>query len=424
LSWTQTPYVSVQAALRRLNAEVQVKGKVESAKVTDCYGRVLAQDVYATGDIPLRDSSHMDGYALRANDAKDASPNKKIKLRLEKSVTLGVHPDFALRPGEASRITTGGFLPKGADSVVPLEEVREAASFIELKTPVSRGSFVHPAGADLRKGTKVFLKGVQLRAQDIGLLIAMRLVQLKVFRKPRVGIIPTGSELTDDFSSAKDGRVPNTHSHILSEIVQAAGALAHDLGVVPDQLTKLTYALRQAAESSDLILTIGGSSVGGHDLIESAIASMASSHVLAHGVRLDRGRVCGAAIVAGKPVIILPGPAQGMLNAFFVFAYPLIRSLSGIRLKDSGALTASLTKDWKARKRFPHFTKIVYVKLSERGGDLKASPVTGETERMMVLREADGLVIVPEQTTNIRAGEKVRVHLLSGFSYVGSTFPV
>jgi molybdenum cofactor synthesis domain-containing protein len=420
--WTPESYVPVQTALRRLSKEFKPTPKVELTPVLNSYGRVLAQDILAANSIPLFASSHMDGYALRAIDTKYASNEHPITLRLIGSVTLGARPGFTIGPGEAGRVPTGGFLPRGADSVLPLELGHVVSNRLELRRPVVRWSFVHQAGSDLKKGARVYLRGAQLRAQDVGLLIALHRIRVKVVRRPRIAIVPTGSELTDDLTRSEEGKIPNSHSHILSEILTAIGARPHDFGVIPDELQRIVRVLKIATRSSDIVLTIGGSSVGGQDLIERAVGSLGPPGIIAHGIRLDRGRVCGVAVVRGKPVIILPGPVQGMLNAFFVFAYPLVRSISGLPSKDSAVLEASLTRNWKARKSFPHFTKIVYVRVSGEGSTLRARPIMGDTEKMTLLTEANGLVMVPENVTALRAGETVQVHLLPAFSYAGSSF--
>jgi molybdopterin biosynthesis enzyme len=167
-------------------------------------------------------------------------------------------------------------------------------------------------------------------------------------------------------------------------------------------------------------LTIGGSSVGKYDLVKEAIKSRDAGGIIALRTKLDRGRVTGLASLDGKPIIILPGPIQGAINAFIVFAYPLLRLMSGRSEKRSElTIYATMIDDWEARRKFSNFTKIVYVKLVKIRARNRyvARPLTGETESMTLLTRCDGYIIVPQHITNMRKGQTVEVNLMPGFSY-------
>jgi molybdopterin biosynthesis enzyme len=168
---------------------------------------------------------------------------------------------------------------------------------------------------------------------------------------------------------------------------------------------------------------LGGSSVGKYDLVEAAINSIGKPDVLFHGVKLDRGRVTGLGITKGKPIIIMPGPIQGAMNAFIVFAYPILKLLSGQLNRKPLLILSTLTEEWYARKKFSNFTKIIYVNIrNQRNGEFEADPVMGETETMSILTKSNGYIIVDEKTTHIKAGEKVKVQLLPGLSYTNDQF--
>jgi molybdopterin biosynthesis enzyme len=202
--------------------------------------------------------------------------------------------------------------------------------------------------------------------------------------------------------------------------VKEIGGTSFDLGVTPDNLPIILNKIKSAIPRSDLILTIGGSSVGKYDLVKKAIKSRDAGGIIALRTKLDRGRVTGLATLDGKPIIILPGPIQGAINAFIVFAYPLLRLMSGRSEKRSElTIYATMIDDWEARRKFPNFTKIVYVKLVKIRARNKyvARPLTGETESMTLLTRCDGYIIVPQHIINMRKGQTVEVNLMPGFSY-------
>ena len=210
----------------------------------------------------------------------------------------------------------------------------------------------------------------------------------------------------------------NTNSHFISRLVQEGGGVSFDLGVTPDNVIKVAEKIRMALEKTDVILTTAGSSVGEYDVVEQSINSLGKPGVLAHGVKLDRGRVAGVAVLKGKPIIILPGPIQGAVNAFIVFAGPILRYLSGMPEFDGLRIVGTLTKKWEARRKFSKFTKIAYVSVwSSKDGNVKATPITGDTAMMTVLTKANGYLLLPEITTAIEAGEKVYINVLPGLSY-------
>jgi molybdenum cofactor synthesis domain-containing protein len=366
----------------------------------------------------------MDGFAVRYNDIKRTSNSNPVTLRIcDIQAPTKDLLNFVLPKNHAYRISTGMSLPKGSDTVIPIENakiVRESNyEKIEIQSSIQNGSFVFPASKDIRKGERVLLKGTVLRAQDIGLLAFMRIFQVPVFKKPIVAIIPTGNELSDNLTTRSD-KIPNIHSHIISWLVEEIGGISLDLGVTPDNLPVILNKIKSAISRSDLILTIGGSSVGKYDLVKEAIKSRYVSDIIALRTKLDRGRVTGLATLDGKPIIILPGPIQGAINAFIVFAYPLLRLMSGRSEKRSElTIYATMIDNWKARRKFPYFTKIVYVKLVKirTRNKFVARPLTGETESMTLLTKCDGYIIVPQHVTNMRKGQTVEVNLMPGFSY-------
>ncbi|MFZ0202463.1 MAG: molybdopterin molybdotransferase MoeA [Nitrososphaeraceae archaeon] len=420
-------YVSVKKA-RSILEQFILRNRIlhsETIYVRNCYKRVLAKNIVAGVDIPAFDSSHMDGYAVKAEDITYASEQAPVVLRLKRDKIKpmkAVPSNFILQRQEAFRINTGEYLPQGANTVVPVEDALATHKKNEVRIiralPV--GSFVYPRGRDIKKDHEVMKRGRILRPQDIGLLDSLYITKINVLKRPRVAIISTGSELTNKKKYVKSGKVLENHSGIISKLVEELGGIPFRMGIVPDDVTKIRNKIEKAiSQSMDLILTLGGSSVGEHDLVETAIKSMGVPQIFFHGVKLDRGRVTGAAISKGRPIIIMPGPIQGAINALIIFAYPIIKLLSGQIVGKPITLDARLTQEWNARKRFPNFSKVVYVHVrSNENGEYEADCVPGETETLTTFTRSDGYIIVDEKTTCIKPGEKVKVSLLPGLSYV------
>lgn len=426
-------YVSVKKA-RSILEQFILRNRIlhsETIYVRNCYKRVLAKNIVADVDIPAFDSSHMDGYAVKAEDITYASEQAPVVLRLKRDKIKpmkAVPSNFILQRQEAFRINTGGYLPQGANTVVPVEDALATHKKNEVRIiralPV--GSFVYPRGRDIKKDHEVMKRGRILRPQDIGLLDSLYITKINVLKRPRVAIISTGSELTNKKKYVKSGKVLENHSGIISKLVEELGGIPFRMGIVPDDVTKIRNKIEKAiSQSMDLILTLGGSSVGEHDLVETAIKSMGVPQIFFHGVKLDRGRVTGAAISKGRPIIIMPGPIQGAINAFIIFAYPIIKLLSGQIVGKPITLDARLTQEWNARKRFPNFSKVVYVHVrSKENGEYEADCVPGETETITTFTRSDGYIIVDEKTTCIKPGEKVKVSLLPGLSYVNGQLEI
>jgi molybdopterin molybdotransferase len=405
-------YTGVDDALWRVREKLRPDQRVQIIQAKDSLGRVSAVDVVSPAAVPPFPTSHMDGFAVRSEDIKGASQAAPVTLRVTGEVRLGAETRRSVGNGEAFRVATGSRVPSGADTVVPAEHARVDGRVIVVTSAQESGRWVYKAGADVRKGERVLAKGDVIRAQQMGLMLGLGLTRVRVRERPKVAVIATGSELTDA-SSPRPGKVRDSHSPYVVSLVRALGAAPVDMGIVKDDQPEVTRTIRRALQRSDFVITLGGTSVGRADVVGEAILSM-KPDLMIHGVKMDRGRVAGVAVVGGKPVLMMPGPIQGAMNAFVLFAVQIIGSLEGSmgrRLE----LQCRLGENWEARKRFPDFTKVVYVRLDSGHGI--AEPLVGETESIKVLSEADGYVVVPESVTRLEKGSTVVVKLLPGFSF-------
>ena len=406
-------YESVAAVLEGIIPLLAAGPRIEMVPSRESYGRIAAEDLVSTADVPSMDSSHMDGFAIASRDAEEASAANPVVLAVAGETVLGRKPRGRLLRGQAYRVPTGSFLPTGADAVVPIEDTSLVGKRITLSSPVRRGQFVYRAGGDIRGGQVVIEAGKAIRAQDVGLAVALGIGSIGVFRRPRVALLATGSELTDSLSEAEGVR--SSHASVFKRLVEESGCVAIDLGIAPDVRKEILSGIESGLKEADMVFTTGGTSVGRMDLLDGVVRSL-KPRAMFHGIRMDRGRVSGVAVVEGKPIVMMPGPAQGAMNAFVLFGLPIIRRMTG--RGDGGIVVrAKLKKRWEARRRFPDFTKVVYVKLTRGSNGMIAEPLAAETESMTILTKSNAYVVLPERRTFLGVGSYVDAHLLPGFSF-------
>jgi len=414
-------YTPLEDALLTFSRALGPKSRGEGVQVGGAYGRVLYADVLAREPSPRRDVSHFDGYALISADTFGATPDSPAVLRLMHGPSpVGLRPRGAIGRGLAVEVLTGGYVPIGADAVVPIEDVSERSGVIQVGRRVERGEHVYSAGSDVRKGERILRAGRTLMGQDLVLLASLHVEKVVAFRRPRVAVLPTGTELTADIGDRRSGKVVESHSLLLKHLIEEAGGSAMTLPIVSDERRALSLALKSALKHSDIVLTLAGSSVGEPDIVEATIRGFGkSTTALVHGIKVNRGRVMGLAVVGGKPIVILPGPIQGALNAFIVLAYPLIRYHLGMGWEEPPAVSATVGEDWEASGKFKDFDQVVYLRLTKDPGSpsgFVAVPSSGETETVSFLVSKNAYTIVSGRNPTLTKGESIRAHLLPGFS--------
>jgi molybdopterin molybdotransferase len=420
MHWTSSNYTSVRTAYSKLTNAITIRPTAETINTKNAIGRVLWADIISPIDIPSSNRSHMDGFVVKYNDISMLSHSGPVKLKVVPARKNIKSENQTLLAGQAIRVSTGEVLPRLGDTVIPLEYTQFGSknNTIIIQKDLAKGSFISFRGGEIARKDLLLNTGHVLRIQDLALVSTLGIQKLRIFKKPRVAIIPTGNELTNNINDAKRGKILNTNSTVISNLTEISGGIPLDLGITLDNIHKIKNKIRAALSKSDIILTTGGSSVGVRDLVAESINDIGKPGILVHGIKLDRGRVTGLAALRNRPVVILPGPIQGAVNAFIVFAQPLIRFMLGLQPYTNPFISAKLTKDWNARKKFENFTKIVYVKMSRSAsGEFYASPITGETTDITVLTGSNGFILVPERSTMLKRGQKVKINTFPGLSF-------
>ena len=411
-------YTPVEEAVERLLSSISIEPMVEEIPTQEAYGRVLAEDIISDKTIPPYDMSHMDGFAVRSQDTRRASPSKPVLLKIKGVIGAGQRVKEPLGEGETYRILTGGYLPEEADAVVPQEGVVVEEGVAKIFSAIPPGTNVDKAGRDLRKGALMLRRGHRIGAQDVSLLLKAGKTSLRVYSIPMIGVISVGSELTDDLQEDHaGGKVLNTHRYAIEWLVKAAGGSPRYLGLTPDDPEEIGALLREGLTSCDIVLIIGGASVGDRDFVAQVLKTHKPS-VFLQGLRIQPGRVGGFAVIDGKPVMMLPGHILSALSAYTFLAYPVLRMLQGLdpkpyHMKARARLASELTHG-----RFLGFKRVVWVKVEEVGGELVAEPRIGESSLYSIAVNSDAYLLMPERTHVIPKGTLVDVYFLPGASHL------
>ncbi len=387
--------------------------------ITEALGRVLAEDVVSAVDIPPFVNSAMDGYAVRAEDVADASPESPVVLSVVADVPAGAVPDRPVEPGAAARIMTGAPIPPGSDAVVPFEQTSEgqdeatqAAGQVKIYKAVRAGDNVREAGEDVRRGQTVLFAGHLLRPQDIGILAAMGYPEVRVVRRPRVAILATGDELVSIDEPVTPGKIRNSNEYTSIALVKRYGGVPVPLGIARDTVEDLTAKIREGlAQNVHFFLTSAGVSVGDFDMVKNVLAAEGEMHFWQ--VAIKPGKPLAFGMVGGVPLLGLPGNPVAAMVAFEVFARPAILKLGGRTNWEKPLVRATLDEDVHNSGRRHYMRAQVRREADGYHVTTRGSGVQVQGSGILSsLVWANGLVIVPENVTFIQAGSPVDVWML------------
>ena len=397
----------------------------ETIDVTSSLGRVLAEDIVAPHPLPEFQRTTVDGYAVRASDTFGASDSMPAYLTLIGEVPMGDAPAFELGAGQCALIHTGGMLPAGADAAVMLEYTQSAhENEIEIFHAVADGENVIRVGEDVAEGQIVQAKGSLMRPAEIGGLMALGIMRIKVVRKIMVGLISTGDEVVHPSQSPRPGQVRDVNSFTLAALVEKSGGTAKVYGIVPDSLDALTAAASQALSECKMVLITAGSSASTRDMTAEVIRSLGEPGVLVHGINTRPGKPTILGVCNGQAVIGLPGnPVSALVNGY-LFVVPVIENLLGMLPKPKATLLAHLTvnlpsqagrEDWwpvRLLRPKPIPAGADSTSFPEGKVEYQADPIFGKSNLIFTLAAADGLLRIHPDATGLSAGEMVEVILI------------
>jgi molybdopterin molybdotransferase len=381
----------------------------EWTSLESAVGRVLAETVTASEDLPHFARSTVDGYAVQAASTFGASDSSPALLDVVGAIAMGESAARAVTGGQAVRIATGGMLPCGADAVVMLEHADALdAGAIEVFRTVAPGQNLIAVGEDFGRGQPVLTAGRPLRPQDAGVLAALGRTRVSVFRRPVVGIISTGDEIVPADATPGPAQVRDVNSYTLAGLAIQSGALPMAFGIVRDDFPSLRSACRRALERCDMVLISGGSSVGTRDYTVEALTAFDGAAILMHGIAVSPGKPTILARVLDKPVWGLPGHAASAMVVFARVVRPFLLHIAGAAAPagDEIRVPARLSRNLSSAQGRTDFVR---VRLVRRGPEWWAEPVLGKSGLLNTMIASDGLVEIPKNVEGLDEGAPVDV---------------
>jgi putative molybdopterin biosynthesis protein len=385
----------------------------ETVALAAALGRVLAHDVTAPIDVPPFDRSNVDGFALRAADSAGASDAAPVRLRLNGEVIVcGYSPMMEVAPGCATTIATGGVLPRGADAVAMVEHtdlIDDAVPVIDLRRTVAPGQFISYAGSDIARGEVVLRRGTRIGSREIGMLAACGIAALEVVRRPNVAVLSTGDELVAPGEALQPAGVYDSNGAIIAAAVTEAGGVPIPLGAVADDEAALERAIRDALACCDLVLLSGGTSKGAGDLSHQVVSRLGAPGILVHGVALKPGKPLCLAVVAGKPLVVLPGFPTSAIFTFHAFVAPVIRARAGLPPQAARTVEAEVPVRIASELGRKEFVLVALV--AGQHGPI-AFPIPKGSGSVTSFSQADGFLEIDALASALDAGTRARITLI------------
>ncbi|MBI5060397.1 molybdopterin molybdotransferase MoeA [candidate division KSB1 bacterium] len=377
-------------------------------------GLCLSEDIRAPFDLPRFDSTAVDGFAVRVSDVKLASSAKPVSLPITRTIRAGVHCEHELMPAAAWRVLTGAPVPGSVEAVVMKEFATVERNIVSISRSVKPGENIRRAGEEYQAGQSVLARGTRISPTVIGLLANLGITQVPVFQSPRVTIIITGDELRAAGSELGPGLIYDSNSPALAAACARLGVAQCEIARCPDELKPTVDALRAAIASSEIVVTVGGASVGDYDFVGAALRELAA-RLLYTSVAIKPGKPNLFATVEhfGRTVLLfgLPGNPVSALLSFHLLIRPAIHSLLGATGVEPITVLARLSTELRKK---PGRLEFVRVQLRREGPQWSAAPTSGQESHMLSgLAAADGLLRFPAESVYLAAGTDVEVELLS-----------
>jgi molybdopterin molybdotransferase len=382
----------------------------EAVDVREAWGRVLEEDIVSTVNVPPFDRSAVDGYTISSIHSFSASKSNPAVFKVT-GVSEAGGAMGKIGVGESREIYTGAQVPKGGDSVVMAEDCERKGDELFVFKAAPKFANISQMGEDLQKGSLVLARGELLRPWHVGILASIGRREVIVRKKPVIGVFSTGSELVDiGCGKPIGGRITDSTRPMTIGLVKELGCDILDGGIVEDDLSKISVKIEELAIAADMVVSIGGTSVGGKDLVPEAFLSLKGSRLEFHGLAIKPGKPAGFGLLDRKPFFMLPGYPVSALIGYELLIMPLLSRWKGIKPTERKRVKAILTRRVPTTPGIRHFLRVT---LERKGEVFYAAPIaiTG-SGRLSSITKADGLVVVGEELEGLEEGEIVDVELL------------
>lgn len=402
--------VSVEEARRRvMNVFKDYTFEREAISLLESTNRILGEDIVSQIDVPEFNRSTVDGYAIKSKESHGASESMPSLFNIIGEVHMGEISKYNIKSGEAVYVPTGGMVPEGADGMVMIENTEKLdESTLMVYKSISFNENMILKGDDIKIGEIALKRGRRITPEAIGVLAALGISQVKVYKKPRFYIISTGDEIIDLDEKLEMGKIRDINSYTLYSLITRLGGEVVGRSIVRDDYELLRAKVEKAIAISDIVLISGGSSVGTRDYTAQVIDSFKGKGVFVHGMSIKPGKPTIAGEGEGKLIFGLPGHPVSSIIVFKVLVEYYIRQKMGI---------IDFTPKTKAVMDFnfpssPGRETYQMVKLKEKDGKLYATPNFGESGMITLLADADGYIVMKSYEEGIYKGEEREVYLL------------
>lgn len=400
-------------ALELLKDRLTTIADVETVRLEDSLERILAEDVSAPRDVPLADNSAVDGYAFRHSDFDEAGGF----FRLNQRVAAGHASGTVLGPWAAARIFTGAVMPPGADTVAMQEDsethTQDGENFVIIPQGLKPGANCRKAGEDVSAGTSIVKAGHRLRPQDIAAIASTGKPDVSVYRKLKVALVSTGDEVRRPGDLITVGDVYDSNHFLLRGLSATVPVETEDLGILKDDKMLIERTLQDAAERFDVILTTGGASRGEEDHILDTLDKLGQQHMWQLAIKPGRPMMFGT--IGSSVFLGLPGNPVAAMVCFLLYARPVMSVLAGGQFLEPQSF--QVPAGFEIPKKKPDRREFYrgYLETNSDGVQVARKFMRDGSGLITGLREADGLIEIPEDVTQIKAGDMVAYLPFSGF---------
>ena len=382
----------------------------DSCRLEDCWQRVIAEDVVADMAFPPFDRSPLDGYALVAEDVALAVPDKPVRLKEIAKIAAGDNSDILVSKGTACRIMTGAKLPLGATGIVKLEDTCCEGEFVSILNGKGAARNICLKGEEVAEGEKVIRKGTVINSGVMGMLALLGREQPLVYKKPKVAVLATGSELLPVSGKLTPGKIRNSNSYMLKAQICEAGAEVSLHGIIQDDTEQIKNLIAGLYDYK-MVITTGGASVGDYDLIKTVFAEM-EANILFDRVGMKPGMPVVAAVKDYMLYLGLYGNPAAAAMSFEQLARPVIQKIAGKqfwhRPKVKAVLNVPLNKPPEYK-----YKRYVWSHCWQENGKLLAEPLKSQRNGMLKSAICDNsIIIIAENSPILQAGSEVEVMLL------------
>ncbi|MDN5940984.1 MAG: molybdopterin molybdotransferase MoeA [Nitrospira sp.] len=384
---------------------------LEKVSILDALGRVLGEDIVAERDNPPWNNSAMDGFAVRWEDIKhDHAIQKTVTLTVIEEVAAGQMPSKSLDAGQAIRIMTGAPLPKGADTVLKVEDTEHTADSVRVFKPEQQGANIRPQGEDVKKGECIIGKGTRIRPGEAGMLAILSKSFIFSYQRPRVAILSTGDELADLDERFSEEKIINSNSYGIAAAVQEAGGVPLLLGIAKDTPAALKEKISHGL-TADILVLSGGVSMGDYDFTKAVFHELGADMNF-WKLAIRPGQPLAFGKIQGKLAFGLPGNPVSSMVTFEQLVRPAMLKMSGHRSYGRPIVRAIFQEKFSKRTDRRHFLRGV---LTQEEGVFKVRTTGAQGSGMLTsMVKANCLIDIPVEVERVNPGDPVSVQLLSG----------